>query len=190
MTLDLDTVDLSQAEAVIETEKGEMRIEFYPDKAPRTVRNFLELAGKGYYDGLIFHRVIKGFMIQGGCPRGDGTGGPGYCIPAEFNDLEHRRGVVSMARSQDPDSAGSQFFIVHAEHVPSLDGQYTGFGKVVEGLDVLDSLASVETTWGPGGERSRPAEPLRIERIAIRLKPRAEDEEREQGPPADEEDES
>lgn len=127
----------------------EIKGELYPEKAPNTVKNFIYLANKGFYDGLIFHRVISGFMIQGGCPDGTGMGGPGYSIKGEFisngveNNLKHERGVISMARSQMPDSAGSQFFIVH-ENSPHLDGSYAAFGKLIEGEESLDKLASVE----------------------------------------------
>ena len=123
-----------------------MKAELYPDVAPNTVNNFISLVKKGFYDGLIFHRVIAGFMIQGGDPEGSGMGGPGYSIKGEFNyngvenNLKHSRGVLSMARAQHPDSAGSQFFIMHAD-APHLDGQYAAFGKLVEGEDVLDSIA-------------------------------------------------
>lgn len=128
---------------------GKIKAELYPEIAPNTVNNFISLVNKGFYDGLIFHRVISGFMIQGGCPNGTGTGGPGYCIPGEFtgngfkNDLIHDRGVLSMARAMLPDSAGSQFFIIHkpASH---LNGQYASFGKVIEGMDVVDSLAETD----------------------------------------------
>jgi len=123
----------------IESGEGEIQIELYPDDAPNTVANFKALAAKGYYDGLNFHRVIPGFMAQGGCPRGDGTGGPGYKVKAEFNSRKHERGILSMARSSDPDSAGSQFYICYAAH-PHLDGQYTVFGKVTEGMDVVDNI--------------------------------------------------
>ena len=132
---------------------GVIRAELYPEVAPNTVKNFISLAGKGYYDGLIFHRVIKGFMIQGGCPNGNGMGGPGYSIKGEFsqngfqNDLKHTAGVLSMARSMMPDSAGSQFFIMHKD-APHLDGQYAAFGKVIEGLDVVDRIACVDTDYG------------------------------------------
>lgn len=126
--------------------------ELYPDKAPKTVANFEKLANEGFYDGLIFHRVIPGFMIQGGDPKGNGTGGPGYSIPGEFrangfaqNDLKHTRGVLSMARAQDPNSAGSQFFIMHADS-PWLDGQYAAFGKVTEGMDGVDNVAKAKTS--------------------------------------------
>ena len=132
---------------------GVITAELYPDVAPNTVNNFISLIQKGYYDGLIFHRVIPGFMIQGGCPKGNGTGGSGYQIPGEFaangytNDLRHTRGVLSMARAMDPDSAGSQFFIMH-EDAPHLDGQYAAFGQVLEGMDVVDKIAGTKTGWG------------------------------------------
>ena len=127
--------------------------ELYPEIAPNTVNSFISLIKKGYYNGLIFHRVISGFMLQGGCPQGMGTGGPGYNIPGEFsgngckNDLKHTRGVLSMARSASPNSAGSQFFIMHAV-APHLDGQYAAFGCVTDGLDVVDAIADTETGYG------------------------------------------
>ncbi len=126
--------------------------ELYPEVAPETVKNFVSLIQKGFYDGLTFHRVIKGFMIQGGCPEGTGTGGPGYHIKGEFaangfqNDLKHSRGVFSMARAMDPNSAGSQFFIMHQD-APHLDGQYAAFGKVIEGLETVDYIASTKTNF-------------------------------------------
>ena len=129
-----------------------IRIELYPETAPITVENFIKLVQDGFYDGLTFHRVIPGFMIQGGCPNGTGTGGPGWHIKREFasncveNPLKHTRGVISMARAMDPDSAGSQFFIMHQD-APHLDGQYAAFGKVVEGMDVVDEIASVQTDF-------------------------------------------
>ena len=129
-----------------------MKAELYPEIAPNTVNNFLSLAGKGFYDGLIFHRVISGFMIQGGDPEGSGMGGPGYEIRGEFrqngfqNELKHLRGVLSMARAMDPDSAGSQFFIMHAD-APYLDGQYAAFGKLIEGEETLDRIAGVKTDY-------------------------------------------
>ena len=132
---------------------GVIKAELYPDIAPNTVNNFVSLVNQGFYNGLIFHRVIPGFMIQGGCPKGNGTGGPGYQIPGEFaangytNDLRHTRGVLSMARAMDPDSAGSQFFIMH-EDAPHLDGQYAAFGQVLEGMDVVDQIANTKTGWG------------------------------------------
>jgi len=136
--------------AVIETKFGEIEIEFLRDKAPGHVKNFLDLAKKGFYDGTTFHRVIPGFMIQGGCPNtkdaskgkgAHGTGGPGYNVNAEFNDTSHKRGIVSMARAQDPNSAGSQFFIVVADST-FLDKQYTAFGKVVRGIEVADKIVA------------------------------------------------
>ncbi len=135
----------------IEMENGGiMKAELYPEIAPNTVNNFLSLIKKGFYDGICFHRVINGFMIQGGDPEGRGTGGPGYCIKGEFrangfkNDLKHERGVLSMARTNAPNSAGSQFFIMH-HNAPHLDGQYAGFGKLIEGLEVLDKIANTQT---------------------------------------------
>lgn len=142
--------------------------ELYPDKAPNSVRNFIALAQSGFYDGLIFHRVIPGFMIQGGCPHGTGTGGPGYSIRGEFsgngfkqNDLLHDRGVLSMARAMAPNSAGSQFFIM-VEKAPHLDGQYAAFGKVLEGMDVADAIVSVPTDF-----QDKPKEPQRIKAITV-----------------------
>ena len=129
-----------------------MKAELYPSIAPNTVNNFISLVSKGYYDGLIFHRVIKGFMIQGGCPSGTGYDGPGYNIPGEFsqnnfeNDLKHEPGVLSMARSAHPDSAGSQFFLMHKTS-PHLDNAYAGFGKLTEGLDILDRIASTQVDY-------------------------------------------
>lgn len=125
--------------ASIITEEGEILIELYPDVAPNTVANFKALAGKGYYDGLIFHRVIEGFMAQGGDPFGTGMGGPGYSVKAEFSRLHHRRGTVAMARGEDPDSAGSQFYICF-EPKPELDGRYTIFGQVIKGMHVVDKI--------------------------------------------------
>lgn len=130
----------------------QIKLELYPDIAPVTVENFEKLVKEGFYNGLCFHRVIPGFMIQGGCPQGTGMGGPGYQIKGEFaangvkNDLKHTRGVISMARAMDPDSAGSQFFIMH-EDAPHLDGQYAAFGKVIEGIEVVDEIASVSTNF-------------------------------------------
>lgn len=131
---------------------GVIKAELYPEIAPVSVNNFISLIQKGFYDGLIFHRVIKGFMIQGGDPNGTGTGGPGYSIPGEFaingfeNDLKHTEGVLSMARSMHPDSAGSQFFIMHKTS-PHLDGQYAAFGKVIEGMDVVNKIAETATDY-------------------------------------------
>ena len=146
-----------------------MKAELYPEIAPNTVNNFISLVQKGFYDGLIFHRVISGFMIQGGDPQGTGMGGPGYSIKGEFamngvrNDLKHTRGVRSMARSMMPNSAGSQFFIMHA-NAPHLDGQYAAFGKVVEGLDVVDKIASVRTGW-----QDKPVEEQKIQSMTVEL---------------------
>ena len=146
---------------------GVMKAELYPEIAPATVKNFVDLAAKGFYNGLIFHRVIPGFMIQGGDPEGTGMGGPGYCIKGEFtkngfrNDLKHTRGVLSMARAMDPDSAGSQFFIMH-EDAPHLDGSYAAFGKVVEGMDVVDEIASAETDF-----RDKPLKDQRMKKVTI-----------------------
>lgn len=131
---------------------GVIKAELYPEIAPNTVNNFISLIKKGYYNGICFHRVIPGFMIQGGCPNGTGTGGPGYSIKGEFtsngfkNDLKHVRGVLSMARTMMPNSAGSQFFIMH-EDSPHLDGQYASFGKVVEGIEQVDKIAETKTDW-------------------------------------------
>lgn len=146
-----------------------MKAELYPEIAPNTVNNSISLVQKGFYDGLIFHRVISGFMIQGGDPQGTGMGGPGYSIKGEFamngvrNDLKHTRGVLSMARSMMPNSAGSQFFIMHA-NAPHLDGQYAAFGKVVEGLDVVDKIASVRTGW-----QDKPVEEQKIQSMTVEL---------------------
>ena len=144
-----------------------MKAELYPEVAPNTVNNFISLVKKGFYDGLIFHRIISGFMIQGGDPDGTGMGGPGYSIKGEFsyngvdNNLKHSRGVLSMARAQHPDSAGSQFFILHA-NAPHLDGQYAAFGKLIEGEDVLDSIASVDTDWN-----DRPRKPQVMKTVTV-----------------------
>ena len=148
---------------------GVMKAELYPEIAPITVKNFVDLAAKGFYNGLIFHRVIPGYMIQGGDPQGTGMGGPGYTIKGEFsangvrNDLKHTRGVLSMARAMDPDSAGSQFFIMH-ENSPHLDGQYAAFGKVIEGIEVVDKIASVKTDYN-----DRPYEDQVIEFMTVQL---------------------
>lgn len=154
--------------AKITMENGDiMEFEMYPDIAPKTVQNFVDLIQKHFYDGLIFHRIIKGFMIQGGDPQGTGMGGPGYTIPGEFrangfdNDLKHTRGVLSMARTMDPNSAGSQFFIMHQD-APHLDGQYAAFGKLTSGFDALDAIASVPTDW-----MDRPKQEQKIKTIEI-----------------------
>ena len=144
-----------------------IRLELYPETAPITVENFLDLVKKGFYNGLTFHRIIFGFMIQGGDPDGNGMGGPGHSIKGEFksngvdNPLKHEKGVISMARSMDPNSAGSQFFIMH-EAAPHLDGQYAAFGKVIEGLDVVDEIASVET-----GFQDAPVDKVIMEKVEV-----------------------
>lgn len=153
---------------VIEMENGKkIKLELYPDIAPITVENFEKLVRDGFYDGLIFHRVIPGFMIQGGCPEGTGMGGPGHSIKGEFasngvkNDLKHTRGVISMARSMLKDSAGSQFFIMHQD-APHLDGEYAAFGKVVEGMEVVDEIAETKTSYG-----DRPVQEQKMKRVYI-----------------------
>ena len=152
----------------IEMENGDvMKAELYPEIAPNTVNNFISLVNSGYYDGIIFHRVIKGFMIQGGCPNGNGMGGPGYSIAGEFssngftNNLKHEKGVLSMARTMQPNSAGSQFFIMHAR-APHLDGEYAAFGRVIEGLDVVDKIASVRVN-----RMDKPLEDQRIKSMTV-----------------------
>ena len=148
---------------------GIIKAELYPDIAPISVDNFIKLASKGFYNGLTFHRVIPGFMIQGGCPEGTGMGGPGYTIKGEFasngvaNNLKHERGVLSMARARDPNSAGSQFFIMH-ETSPHLDGDYAAFGKVIEGMDVVDRIANVRTDYA-----DKPLEPQVIEVMTVQM---------------------
>lgn len=145
-------------------------LELYPDKAPNTVNNFVSLVNKGFYDGLIFHRIIPDFMIQGGDPNGNGTGGPGYSIKGEFsengfeNDLKHERGVISMARSQLPDSAGSQFFIMVAD-APHLDGEYAPFGKVIEGMDVVDKIVSSKRD-----KNDKPVEEIKMKQVTVDTK--------------------
>ncbi len=145
-----------------------IKAELFPDKAPNTVNNFISLIKNGFYDGLIFHRVISGFMIQGGDPKGIGTGGPGYAIKGEFamngyknNDIKHLRGVLSMARSMMPNSAGSQFFIMH-QNASHLDGQYAAFGKVIEGMEAVDKIAEVKTDW-----QDKPQIPQVIEKVTV-----------------------
>ena len=155
-----------ESRAVLKTSMGDITIAFLVDKAPRTCEHFVRLARQGFYDGLTFHRVIKDFMVQGGCPRGDGSGGPGFTLRAEFNDTPHLRGVVSMARGTDPHSAGSQFFIVQAE-ARYLDSRYTAFAKVVEGLEVVDKIASVPVGENRFRELSTPREPVFINRIVL-----------------------
>ena len=154
--------------ATFELENGSViTAELYPDKAPQSVYNFISLANAGFYDGLIFHRVIPGFMIQGGCPEGTGMGGPGYCIKGEFlfngvdNTLKHKRGVLSMARAQSPNSGGSQFFIMHQD-APHLDKQYAGFGKVLTGIEAVDAICKVKTDG-----YDRPMEDQKIKSIRV-----------------------
>jgi peptidyl-prolyl cis-trans isomerase B (cyclophilin B) len=156
--------DYAKAQAVVDTSAGKMTLEFFHDKAPGHVKNFVDLAKKGFYDGTVFHRTIPGFMIQGGCPDGTGRGGPGYQIQAEFNDVHHVRGVLSMARSSDPNSAGSQFFICHGE-AAFLNRQYTAFGRLVAGDDTLERIATAKTK--PGGEGSAPVSPVKVKSISI-----------------------
>lgn len=153
---------------IIEMENGaKIKIELDRTAAPNTVNNFLSLANKGFYNGLIFHRVIPGFMIQGGCPDGTGMGGPGYSIKGEFaangvkNPIKHKRGVISMARAMNPNSAGSQFFIMH-QGAPHLDGQYAAFGHVVEGMETVDAIAATPTNFS-----DRPLDPQRIKSITL-----------------------
>ncbi len=152
----------------VKMKEGDLfKIELYPEIAPNTVNNFISLVNKGYYNGLIFHRVIEGFMIQGGDPKGTGMGGPGYTIKGEFstngfkNNLKHSRGVISMARSMMPNSAGSQFFIMH-KNAPHLDGQYAAFGKVIEGMEVIDKIAAVPTDYS-----DRPLEDQIMESVTV-----------------------
>ena len=151
-----------------EMENGDqIKAELYPQIAPNTVNNYISLVKKGFYDGLIFHRVIKGFMIQGGCPQGTGMGGPGYSIKGEFsqngftNQFKHTKGVLSMARAQAPDSAGSQFFIMH-EDAPYLDGAYASFGKVIEGQEIVDKIATLRTDWN-----DRPMKEQRLKKVTV-----------------------
>lgn len=167
-------VNTSNEVAVIKTNEGEMVVQFWTDAAPNTIENFKKLARAGFYDGTIFHRIVKGFMIQGGDPNSKdpakeesyGQGGPGYKIKAEFNHHSHNRGVISMARGPDPDSAGSQFFICLAP-VPRLDGQYTTFGKLIRGEDVLAKIGNTPVTKNNMGEMSKPTKRVVIESIRI-----------------------
>jgi peptidyl-prolyl cis-trans isomerase B (cyclophilin B) len=167
-------MNASDEVAVIKTSEGDMVVQFWNDAAPNTIENFKKLARSGFYDGTIFHRIVKGFMIQGGDPNSKdlgkessyGQGGPGYKIKAEFNDRSHERGVISMARSSDPDSAGSQFFICLAS-VPRLDHQYTTFGKLIKGDDVLEKIGDTPVTRSNTGENSKPTKRVVIESIKI-----------------------
>lgn len=173
--MNLDQTDPATIEAALVTDKGTMVVTFFPEQAPKHVQSFLALAQKGFYDGVAFHRIVRNFMVQTGCPNSKkggtgqpGTGGPGYHLHAEFNDIPHTRGILSMARARDPNSAGSQFFIVHGDHQGFLDGQYTVFGKVEEGLDVLDEIAGIDCDFGPGGERSLPKQRVEIRHVELR----------------------
>ncbi len=156
--------DYEGVKAKIDTSAGAMTLEFFLDKAPGHVENFVKLAEKGFYDGTVFHRTIPGFMIQGGCPDGTGMGGPGHQVNAEFNDTPHKRGILSMARSSDPNSAGSQFFICHGD-AAFLDNQYTAFGRLVDGDDTLEKIATAPTQ--PGGEGSKPVDPVKVSKVTI-----------------------
>jgi len=167
-------MNASNEVAVIKTSEGDMVVQFWNDAAPNTIENFKKLARSGFYDGTIFHRIVKGFMIQGGDPNSKdlgkessyGEGGPGYKIKAEFNDRSHERGVISMARSSDPDSAGSQFFVCLAS-VPRLDHQYTTFGRLIKGDDVLEKIGDTPVTRSSKGENSKPTKRVVIESIKI-----------------------
>ena len=155
--------DMETMIAVIETNMGMIKLKFYPDVAPNHCRNFIRLAKDGFYDNLIFHRVIKGFMIQGGCPQGTGMGGPGWNVDAEFSQRKHLKGTLSMARSANPNSAGSQFFIC-LEPQPGLDGSYTVFGQVIEGQDVVDKIGDLSTD-----PRDRPQQEAKMERVYLEM---------------------
>lgn len=165
---------MSNPVATLEMVSGDkIVLELYPEKAPNTVNNFISLSNSGFYDGLIFHRVIKGFMIQGGDPNGTGMGGPGYTIRGEFalngyktNDIKHARGVISMARAMSPNSAGSQFFIMHA-NASYLDGQYAAFGKVIEGIEVVDKIASVATNSQDRPKTEQVIKSIRVETFGV-----------------------
>lgn len=161
-------MEINNPLVTIEMENGGViKLELLPNIAPNSVNNFISLIKKGYYDGLIFHRVISGFMIQGGCPQGSGMGGPGYTIAGEFtmngftNNLKHERGVISMARAMNPNSAGSQFFIMHQDS-PHLDDQYASFGRVLEGMDIVDQIAGTETTFG-----DKPVVEQKIKKVTV-----------------------
>lgn len=173
MPIDVEKLDLSKVRAHIDTPHGTMTLSFFGDKAPGTIKNFVKLADKGFYDNLAFHRIIKDFMIQGGCPKGDGTGDAGYKLKAEFNDTPHVKGVISMARAQDPNSAGCQFFICHGD-ARFLDKQYTAFGRIdpkdAGSIAVLDKIANVKVAKSLfGGEASKPVEKQSITKIRIEV---------------------
>jgi len=169
----MSTPEPASEQAIIKTSYGEMTVAFWPDVAPKTVANFKKLAREGFYDKTAFHRIMSDFMVQGGCPNTKpggkgmpGTGDPGYKVKAEFNDKPHVRGVISMARSSNPDSAGSQFFICHGE-ARFLDKQYTAFGQLVGGDDVLERIASVPTKMGGGSEKSTPIDRVEVESVTV-----------------------
>lgn len=166
-------MEINNPIVTIEMENGDiMKAELYPHIAPNTVRNFIDLINHNFYDGLIFHRVIKGFMIQGGCPDGTGMGGPGYTIAGEFsgngftNNLKHDRGVLSMARSMSPNSAGSQFFIMH-KNSPHLDAQYASFGRIIEGLEVVDAIAESKTGFGDKPKKEQKIKSMTVDTQGI-----------------------
>lgn len=161
-----EIASVEKAAVLIETDFGQMIVYFYPDIAPNTVRNFLKLAGSGFYDGLTFHRVRKDFMIQGGDPKGDGSGDPGFKIKAEFSDAKHVKGVISMARKSDPDSASCQFFIVHKD-TSALDGQYTAFGKLDDGFETLDRIANIPCDKNSRGEVSKPRQKVLMRKVIV-----------------------
>jgi peptidyl-prolyl cis-trans isomerase B (cyclophilin B) len=167
----LEVSDMKKKVAVVKTGYGDITLEFFPEDAPEHVRNFIELAQKEFYNGLTFHRIVPGFVIQGGCPKGDGTGGPGYHVSAEFNSRKHMPGTLAMARAQDPDSAGSQFYICLSE-LPQLDGQYTVFGQVIDGMNVVQRIGKTVTD-----ARERPVEPVFIEKVTIEEKKGAQENE-------------
>jgi peptidyl-prolyl cis-trans isomerase B (cyclophilin B) len=154
-------VDPANKIAVMETNMGTIKLKFFPQAAPNHVQSFIHLANKGFFNGLTFHRIIDGFVIQGGCPKGDGTGGPNYRIKAEFNNIKHKLGLLSMARAQDPDSAGSQFFICLAD-LPKLDEKYTVFGEVIEGIEVVKAIGKVKTD-----ANDKPLKPVIMKTVKI-----------------------
>jgi peptidyl-prolyl cis-trans isomerase B (cyclophilin B) len=171
--IDIEALNLAETKVMLVTNFGTMTLRFFPDLAPNHVRNFIKLAKSGFYDGTRFHRVIRNFMIQGGCPNtkegaegAPGTGNPGYTIDAEFNDRRHTKGVLSMARGADINSAGSQFFICHGD-ASMLDGKYTAFGELVDGMDTLDKIADVPVTANEYGETSRPTRPVHLDKAIV-----------------------
>jgi peptidyl-prolyl cis-trans isomerase B (cyclophilin B) len=174
MPIDLKTTDFTKVRAHIDTPHGTMTLQFFPDKAPETVKNFVKLAESGFYNERSFHRIIPNFMIQGGCPKGDGTGDAGYKLKAEFNNTPHVKGVISMARAQHPDSAGCQFFICNGD-ARFLDGQYTAFGRIDPAdrasMETLDKISAVKTTASLGGERSKPVDRQVIKAIRVEVLP-------------------